>query len=141
MCSILLPSLQTYVVQPTISLSLGIAHDFGAIWEMKWCPSGAYQSSVISEGQVRTLIFQFMVTNAAMVFNAFLLTYCLMFEPLFLVCITKPDAFSPALSRFPGRRYSSPAGPSRLCLFRRNHPYFPHTSSRKRPRHDTQAAR
>ena len=42
------------MVQPTISLSLAVAHDFGAIWEMKWCPSGAYQPNTVSEDEVST---------------------------------------------------------------------------------------
>lgn len=24
-------------------MSYGLAHEFGAVWEMAWCPSGAYE--------------------------------------------------------------------------------------------------
>jgi general transcription factor 3C polypeptide 2 len=24
-------------------MSYGLAHDFGAVWDMAWCPSGAYE--------------------------------------------------------------------------------------------------
>ena len=27
----------------TVSLALGILHEFGCIWELKWCPSGAWE--------------------------------------------------------------------------------------------------
>lgn len=25
-------------------MSYGLAHEFGAVWDMAWCPSGAYES-------------------------------------------------------------------------------------------------
>ncbi|XP_006818350.1 general transcription factor 3C polypeptide 2-like [Saccoglossus kowalevskii] len=36
-------------------LSLGIAHEFGAIWDMKWCPSGAWEDVQQSGKEVSRL--------------------------------------------------------------------------------------
>lgn len=30
-------------VSCTPHMSYGIAHEFGAVWDMAWCPSGAYE--------------------------------------------------------------------------------------------------
>lgn len=30
-------------VSDTPYMSYGLAHDFGAVWDMAWCPSGAYE--------------------------------------------------------------------------------------------------
>lgn len=27
-------------------MSYGLAHEFGAVWDMAWCPSGAYESKL-----------------------------------------------------------------------------------------------
>jgi len=36
----------TYLYRPccTPKLAVGIAHDYGAVWCMEWCPSGCYDT-------------------------------------------------------------------------------------------------
>lgn len=36
-------SLSSESASSTPHMSYGVAHDYGAVWDMAWCPSGAYE--------------------------------------------------------------------------------------------------
>ena len=37
----------------TPTLSLGIAHNYGAIWDISWCPSGTWEPKSSNKDQVQ----------------------------------------------------------------------------------------
>ena len=38
------------------TLSLGIAHNYGAIWDLSWCPSGTWEPKLSTKKQVWYII-------------------------------------------------------------------------------------
>lgn len=47
------------------ALAYGIAHSFGTIWCLEWCPSGCFDSEVIDDGEKEANKFKRMGLLAA----------------------------------------------------------------------------
>ena len=40
------------------TLSLGIAHNYGTVWEISWCPSGTWEHESSKQCKVNEILFR-----------------------------------------------------------------------------------